>query len=127
MARPSPVRNAVRERLLRGSRHGWAIDELQQELHRSKVRADYSSVFRAVTWLVQQGIAQRVDLGDGKARYEPASAHHEHVRCVRCGEVAAVRDCVVARASTKIERVTGFQLQSHRLLLAGLCPRCQEA
>lgn len=125
MARPSHVRDAVRARLGAGSRHGWTIEELQRELHRAGVPADYSSVFRALVWLEQQGLAQLVDLGDGKSRYEPPGSHHEHVQCDGCGEVRVLPDCIVDDAAVEIERATGFRLQAHRLVLSGLCPACQ--
>lgn len=127
MGRPSPVRDAVRVRLRAGSRHGWTIDELLSDLHGSRIPADYSSVFRAVIRLEAAGEAQLVDLGDGKTRYEAPGAHHEHVRCESCGEVGAVPDCVVEEAAAEIERRTGFRLQTHRLILFGVCPACQSS
>lgn len=125
MARPSHVRDAVRERLRDRSRHGWTIEDLQRDLHRSGVAADYSSVFRAVVWLETHGESQRVDLGDGKARYEAQGAHHDHVQCERCGDVGAIPDCVVESAAAEIERTTGFRVQAHRLVLTGVCPSCR--
>jgi Fur family transcriptional regulator, ferric uptake regulator len=125
MARPSHVRDAVRARLTAGSRHGWTIEDLQQDLHDAQIPADYSSVFRSLVWLEGEGLAQRVDLGDGKARYEAAGSHHEHVQCEGCGTVRVVPDCIVEDATGEIERSTGFRLQTHRLVLTGLCPACQ--
>lgn len=124
MSRPSHVRDAVAERLLDPSRHGWTIEELQRDLHQAKIPADYSSVFRSLVWLEGRGVAQRVELGDGKARYEASGEHHEHVRCERCGDVSVVPDCIVEEAAGEIERSTGFRLQAHRLVLVGLCPDC---
>ena len=126
MARPSPVRSAVRERLHGAARHGWTIEDLQHDLHAAGVPADYSSVFRSLVWMEAQGEAQRVDLGDGHARWEGPGAHHDHVHCEACGSVGAVPGCIVADAAADIERRTGFQVQAHRLVLTGLCPRCQE-
>lgn len=125
MPRPSHVRDAVRERLLERSRHGWTIDDLQRDLHQATIPADYSSVFRALLWLEDHGVAQRVDLGDGKSRYEASGEHHEHVQCERCGGVSAVPVCIVEGAAGEIERSTGFQLQGHRLVLVGLCGDCR--
>jgi Fe2+ or Zn2+ uptake regulation protein len=127
MPRPSHVRDAIRDRLGNRAHHAWAIDELQDDLRQAGVPADYSSVFRAVVWLEQQGDALRVDLGDGKARYEAVGDHHEHVQCERCGSVAVVPGCVLEDATKEIERSTGFRLQEHRLVLTGLCPTCQTA
>lgn len=127
MARPSHVRDAVRARLTAGSRHGWTIEDLQRDLHGAEIPADYSSVFRSLVWLEGEGLAQRVDLGDGKARYEAAGSHHEHVQCESCGTVRVVPDCIVEDATGDIERSTGFRLQTHRLVLTGVCPDCQDA
>ncbi len=125
MPRPSHVRDAVRARLEDRSRHGWTIEELLQDLHRSRIAADYSSVFRSVVWLEEHGAARRFDVGDGRSRYEAAGEHHEHVRCERCGEVAVVPECVVEDAVGEIERRTGFRLGAHHLVLLGTCPGCQ--
>lgn len=125
MPRPSHVRDAVAQRLLDRSRHGWTIDALQRDLHQAQIPADYSSVFRALVWLEARGDVQRIDLGDGKARYEASGEHHEHVQCERCGDVSAVPVCIVEGASAEIERSTGFQLQGHRLVLVGVCPDCR--
>jgi Fe2+ or Zn2+ uptake regulation protein len=100
---------------------------MQVELNGSGIPADYSTVFRALLWLADKGIAQRVDLGDGKARYELTTPHHEHVQCERCGKVAEVPGCVVDQSTAGIEAATGYSLTSHRLLLSGLCPTCQAA
>jgi Fur family transcriptional regulator, ferric uptake regulator len=91
------------------------------------VSADFSSVFRALGHLEDEGQVERIDLGDGKARYEPAGEHHEHVRCERCGTVAAVPGCLVKDAIPAIERHTGFTVNSHQLLFNGRCERCAEA
>ena len=119
------MRDAIQERLANAPRHGWAIDEMLMELSGAGVSADYSTVFRALSWLADRGLAQRVDLGDGKTRYELATPHHEHVQCERCGVVAEVPGCMVDQSTTQIEAATGYSLTSHRLLLSGLCPACQ--
>lgn len=126
MARPSHVRDAVRS-LLRGSeRHDWSIDEVVAALAERDVAADYSSVFRGLGRLESDGAVRRVELGDGKARYEAAHDHHEHVRCERCGVVAAVPGCAVDAVRPAVERDTGFRLTGHQLLFSGVCPGCAD-
>src|SRR5437870_4788140 len=127
MARPSHVRNAVREVIADSSRHDWSIDDLTAELAAREVAADFSSVFRALAFLEAEGAVSRVELGDGKARFEPTHGHHEHVRCESCGAVAAVPGCPVETARSQVERATGFAITGHRLLFSGLCGDCREA
>jgi Fe2+ or Zn2+ uptake regulation protein len=125
MARPSHIRPALLEVLAEGSRHDWSIDELRDALSRRGVPADFSSVFRALRRLEDGGEVVRIELGDGKARFEAAREHHEHVRCERCGAIAAVPGCLLARADPVVERRTGFSVTGHRLLFAGVCPDCR--
>jgi Fur family peroxide stress response transcriptional regulator len=125
--RPSPVRDALRERLLAHPRHGWSLDELLRELHEAKVSADFSTVFRALNWLETEGVVRRVDLGDGKARYEANTGHHEHIRCSSCGTVTEVPGCLVQGSTQLVEATTGFAITDHWLVFSGLCPTCKPA
>jgi Fe2+ or Zn2+ uptake regulation protein len=109
--------------LAREHRHDWTIEDLREALAKQGVPADFSSVFRALGQLERDGEITRIDLGDGKSRFEPLGDHHEHVRCERCGAVAAVPGCVVEDAI--VERRTGFAVTGHRVLFAGVCPRCR--
>ena len=124
IARPSHIRPALAEVLARGDRHDWTIDALREAVAERGVQADFSSVFRALRQLERDGEIARIDLGDGKARYEAVAEHHEHVRCERCGAVEAVPGCVVEESL--VERRTGFAVTGHTALFAGLCPRCRK-
>jgi Fe2+ or Zn2+ uptake regulation protein len=81
-------------------------------------------VFRALTRLEADGLVRRVELGDGKARYESEGAHHEHVRCERCGTVGEVPGCVVGEAVPRVQELTGFRVTGHQILFSGVCPKC---
>jgi len=74
--------------------------------------------------MVDEGSVIELDLGDGKAHFEAAEEHHEHVRCEGCGKVTAFPGCLVGRLIPKVERQTGFAITDHRLLFSGRCPAC---
>ena len=122
--RPSPVADEVRWLFETQERHAWSIEELLQEVRSSLGSADYSSVFRAVSQLERQGTLDRIDLGDGKARFEVREGHHEHIRCDRCGRVDEVPVCVVDDAAAQVRNLTGFKVTSHRVVFGGLCEVC---
>src|SRR5207244_2149533 len=83
MPRPSPVTDEVRRLLDTEERHAWSMDELFQATRSSLGSADYSSVFRAVSVLEKQGVVDKIDLGDGRARFELREDHHEPIRSDR--------------------------------------------
>jgi Fe2+ or Zn2+ uptake regulation protein len=124
MPRPSPVRDAIAELVGAGDRHDWSIEDLVGALRARGLEASFSTAFRAVERLEADGAIRRVELGDGKARYEAAGAHHEHVRCERCGAVEAVPGCVVDAAVPRVQDATGFQVTGHQILFEGVCPAC---
>lgn len=79
-----------------------------------------------MAFLEEEGAVQKVELGDGRSRYERAEPHHDHVRCTDCGRVAELRGaCRLVDADQELSRATGFQVSGHYLVVTGLCPDCQ--
>ena len=124
MPRPSPVRDAIADAVAGSERHDWSIEDLVGALDGGGVRADFSSVFRALARLEDEGVVRRVELGDGKQRYEAAGDHHEHVRCERCGVVGEVPGCAVRAVVPRVQEATGFVVTGHQVLFSGVCPQC---
>ena len=124
MPRPTPVGDAVRALFQSGSRHSWSLAELHEGAREVVPSADYSTVFRAVTAMERDGEVVKLELGDGRARYELSEGHHEHVRCDACGRVAEVPGCSLADQEATVRRETGFVVTSHHVVFTGLCPEC---
>jgi len=124
MPRPSPVTDEVRRLLETDEQHVWSLDDLVASARSSLGSADYSSVFRAVSQLEREGLLDRIELGDGKARFEMRDHHHEHIRCEVCGRVEEVPVCVLDDASAQVHNLTGFKVTSHRVVFGGLCREC---
>lgn len=124
MPRPSPVTDEVRRLFATPERHAWSIDELHQAVRSSLGSADYSSVFRAVSLLQREGLVDRIDLGEGRARFEVRDGHHEHIRCESCGTVEEVPGCVLDDVVSQTQAMTGFTVTSHKVVFVGVCSGC---
>jgi Fe2+ or Zn2+ uptake regulation protein len=124
MPRPSPVTDEVRRLFETQDRHAWSIEDLHHEVTTALGSADYSSVFRAVNLLEKQGMVDRIDLGDGHARFEVREGHHEHIRCESCGRIEEVPGCVLDDASAQVQSLTGYKVTNHRVVFGGLCQDC---
>jgi Fur family ferric uptake transcriptional regulator len=113
------------------------LDEQQccrgaQEIHEALAArgstVGLASVYRALDGLVEQGLLQRIDFGDGIARYEPVRAgheHHHHLVCESCGKVETFHDAPLERAIEAIEKQTGYDVTSHDVVLRGACADCK--
>jgi Fur family ferric uptake transcriptional regulator len=83
-------------------------------------------VYRTLEQLTRDGFVQRVDVGAGTARFEPAHAggeHHHHLVCADCGKVEAFADDELERALHKVEGETGYSV-AHDVVLRGVCEDC---
>jgi Fe2+ or Zn2+ uptake regulation protein len=121
------VTDAVKAILAAEDRHAWGLDELLDVVRRRIPSADFSTVFRAMHALEREGVVDQVDLGDGKARYETRRDHHEHIRCTVCGLVSEVPGCVVEDVVARIQRRTGYVVNGHHVVFAGVCRPCRAA
>ena len=119
--------DAVRAILAAEDRHAWGLDELLEAVRGQIPSADFSTVFRAMHSLEREGVVDQVDLGDGKARYETRRDHHEHIRCTVCGLVSEVPGCVVEDVVAQIQRRTGYVVNGHHVVFAGVCRPCRAA
>ncbi len=106
-------------------RHAWTLEDLQTALTERGTPADFSSVFRAMAKLESDGVVRKLELDDGRARFELQADHHDHLLCNGCGQVSPVPCGVVAGALAEAEQATGFAVSGHWLVLTGTCPQCR--
>ena len=86
-----------------------------------------ATVYRALELLHALGAVQRLDTGDGFARYEPAEPsgeHHHHVLCDGCGGVFAFKDRALERAIHDLSERLVFDIAAHDVVLRGSCGSC---
>ncbi|MFO7263412.1 MAG: Fur family transcriptional regulator [Bacillota bacterium] len=89
-----------------------------------------ATVYRTLDLLSELKVINKVNFGDGVARYEMRDEnrerHHHHLICVECGAVDEVIEDLLENVEEKVEREYGFKILDHRLIFHGICRRCQE-
>lgn len=96
-----------------------------EELHRRSVAVDprisIATVYRTVRMFEENGILSRLDLGDGRARYEEMpESHHDHLIDTRSGKIIEFNDPEIEALQEKIAARLGYKLVDHRLELFGV-------
>ena len=97
------------------------------------IRADgrpvgIASVYRALDQLVELELVQRVELGDGIARFEPSHVdgeHHHHLVCDACGKVEPFEDPALESAIERVAGGRGYAVAAHDIVLRGACEDCR--
>lgn len=95
------------------------------ELHRRATLVDenisLSTVYRTVKLFEDQGIIERHQFGDGRARYESATnQHHDHLIDLNTGAVIEFHSDEIEALQAEIARKLGYRLVHHRLELYAL-------
>jgi Fur family ferric uptake transcriptional regulator len=85
-----------------------------------------STVYRSLELLVNAGLLQAVDLGDGERRYElvKPGEHHHHLFCESCGISIHLDECIIAKFEDTIRDDYGFRVKGHVLEIFGRCKNC---
>ena len=123
-------RGGARERvieLLASKPCALSAVEIEDELRSLGRPTGRASIYRVLDLLVEHGLAERVEVGDGQARFErshPDGDHHHHLVCDRCGRLVAFDDPGLERAIDRLSDRLGVRIDSHDVLLHGACQRC---
>ena len=80
-----------------------------------------ATVYRTVKLFEEAGILDRLEFGDGRARYEDAEReHHDHLIDLTTGEVVEFVDPEIEALQERIAARLGYRLKGHRLELYGV-------
>ena len=122
----TPQRTAVLEELIKDKGHRES-EEIYLALKKRGQHVSRATVYRAMDILVINGFARKMNLGDGRARYESKvnSPHHDHLVCMDCGLIVEFMDQEIEDLQDKIATQYDFQLKRHIHQLFGLCKKCQ--
>lgn len=80
-----------------------------------------ATVYRTVKLFEEAGILDKLEFGDGRARYEDAERdHHDHLIDLNTGQVIEFVDPDIEALQDKIAAKLGYELRGHRLELYGV-------
>lgn len=89
--------------------------------------ASRATVYRVLDELVDHGLASRLEVGQGIARYEPVrrDGHHHHLVCEACGAIRPFHDDELERAIGRVADRVAFDVAEHDITLRGRCGDCR--
>lgn len=125
--RKGGARNAVVELL---AEQGCALtaQEIDDRLRSGGRAVGRASVYRILELLTEMKLVQRIDVGQGIARYErnqPDGDHHHHLVCDNCGTIEPFEDPTLEQAIEQVSRRLSFAVDEHDVVLHGACSDCR--
>lgn len=124
--RTGGARRAVVD-LLAGQDCCLSAQEIADRIRAQGKRVGVASVYRALDLLHGHGLVQRVEVGEGGARFEavvPGGEHHHHAVCERCGRLTPFEDAGLERAIGRLSDRLGHRVDAHDVLIRGECAGC---
>lgn len=97
------------------------VEELYSRAAQVDPRISLATVYRTVKIFEEAGLLERLEFGDGRARYEDAERdHHDHLIDVNTGQVIEFVDPEIEELQERIAARLGYRLIGHRLELLGV-------
>ena len=104
-----------------------SADDLVDLMRREDQKISRATVYRALHWMVDAGIARKVDFGEGRFRFERSYRHprHFHLICRTCNRSFEFLSSDVEVLLEEIASARGFQARQSVLQIYGVCEDCQ--
>jgi len=86
-----------------------------------------ATVYRTLQWMVDRGLARKVDFGEGRSRFEPTYRHprHFHLICEKCHRTSEFLSSDVESLMEEIASARNFEPKQAIVQIIGTCEECR--
>jgi Fur family ferric uptake transcriptional regulator len=104
-----------------------SADDLVDLIRREDHRISRATVYRTLAWMVDAGIARRVDFGEGRFRYEHSyrQPRHFHLICKSCSRSFEFLSSDIEGLIEEISVARGFAATQSVVQIYGTCEECR--
>ena len=104
-----------------------SADELVDLIRQEDARISRATIYRTLEWMVEAGIARRVDFGEGRFRFEHSYRHprHFHLICKSCNQALEFLSSDIEALIEEVALARHFEPSQSVLQIYGTCESCQ--
>ena len=104
-----------------------SADDLFDLVRREAAGIARATVYRTLQWMVDAGIARKVDFGEGRSRFEPSYRHprHFHIICTTCHSSSEFLSSDVESLMEEISSARHFAPTHSVVQIYGTCEECR--
>ena len=122
----STKRDRILNIFLRQKGHLTA-DELYDLVRLEDPGLGRATVYRTLQWMVSSGLANKVDFGEGRSRFEPSVRHprHFHLICNTCHRSSEFLSSDIEAMLEEVTASRGFETAQSVIQVFGVCEDCR--
>ena len=100
---------------IRISREHRDADDIYISIRSKGVKVSRATVYRTIDVLVKNELVRKLDVGDGKNRFESKidEEHHDHMICLETGNIIEFYNSRLEELQEKIALDNGYELVRH--------------
>ena len=104
-----------------------SADDLVDLIKREDQRISRATVYRTLQWMVDAGIARKVDFGEGRFRFEHSYRHprHFHLICKTCNRSYEFLSSDIEALVEEVAAARGFTARQSVVQIYGTCEACR--
>ena len=123
----SSKRDVIVNAFLRQEGH-LSADDLVDLIRGEDQRISRATVYRTLQWMVDAGIARKVDFGEGRFRFEHSYRHprHFHLICKTCSRSFEFLSSDIEELVEEVAEARRFEVRQSVLQIYGTCEQCQK-
>jgi Fur family ferric uptake transcriptional regulator len=122
----SSKRDVIVQVFLRQEGH-LSADDLVDLIRKEDHRISRATVYRTLQWMVDAGIARKVDFGEGRFRFEHSYRHprHFHLICKECNRSSEFLSSDIEALVEEIADARNFLPRQSVVQIYGVCEQCR--
>lgn len=124
--RMTPQRHGILSYLLNTTSHP-TVDEIYKSLEHHFPNMSVATVYNNLKVFLESGLVRELTYGDGASRYDAVMSDHYHAICEQCGVIVDFECPPLFDVERVAASETGFEVNSHRMEVYGLCQTCNDA
>jgi Fur family ferric uptake transcriptional regulator len=104
-----------------------SADDLVDLIRREDKKISRATVYRTLQWMVEAGIARKVDFGEGRFRFEHSYRHprHFHLICKSCNQSSEFLSSDIEALLEEVATARNFAARQSVLQIYGTCEACR--
>jgi Fur family peroxide stress response transcriptional regulator len=116
----TPQRQLIGE-VLDGNKTHPSAEDVYNKVVKVAPTVSIATVYKTLNSLADLGVIQRLDVGDGKAHFDPDLTPHSHFVCLKCKKIFDISTTIPLP-----DLGEDFKVVRAQAVYYGYCKKCQE-